>query len=333
MQPIQIGDFNFDYPIFPAPMCGVMDAPFRAMLLKFGTPIIYSEMVASHATILKDRKNYVNKAMLDLRKQLKIPTNVPFVIQIAGCSPEIMAEAAKIAVDNGADIVDMNFGCPVKKIVNSFAGSALMKDEKLAEQIINAVSKSVSVPITIKMRMGWDFDHLNAPKIAKIAEDAGIKTITIHCRTRSQLYSGKADWDFANKIREVVKLPIIVNGDINFNNLEEAFEVSNADGAMIGRALYGKPWLIADCVNKLKSKKNGEKFVSAKPKDLWKDCILEHLGRIFDFYPTQNAIGFAIKNLYFYSHEKIGGSAFRGNLAKAKTKEEIFKMAEEFFNN
>ena len=320
---ISIGRFNFDYPVFPAPMCGVMDAPFRAMLLKFGVPLLYTEMIASHATILKCRQKYVKQATL------KESNDVPFVIQIAGCEPNIMSEATKIAVDYGADIVDMNFGCPVKKIVNSFAGSALMKDEKLASEIIQSVAKTankLNIPATIKMRIGWDDNHKNALNIAKIAESEGIKTITIHCRTRSQMYSGKADWTFAKYLKNNIKIPIIVNGDINLQNIDEALKISNADGVMIGRALYGKPWLIADCISHLKGENK-----THQPKHLWEECIKEHLERIFDFYPIANAIGFAVKNLYFYSQARVGGANFRSKLSKCKTKEDIFSLAEEFF--
>ena len=323
MKSITVGKFVFDYPIFPAPMCGVMDAPFRAMLLKFGTPLLYSEMIASHATILTCRKDYIKHATK------KETDKVPFVIQIAGCSPEVMSAAVLVAADRGADIVDMNFGCPVKKIVNSYAGSALMKDEKLAEQIISAVAKTankINMPLTIKMRMGWDTDHLNAPIIAKLAEDNGVQTVTIHCRTRSQMYSGTADWKFAKKLKSTLKIPVIVNGDINYSNLGDALAVSSADGAMIGRALYGKPWLIADCIAKMQGQKN-----SAKPVNIWSECIKEHLERIFDFYPPQNVVGFAIKNLYFYSKDMAGGANFRAKISQAKDKTTILQVAEDFF--
>ncbi len=323
MNAIQIGKFNFNYPVFPAPMCGIMDAPFRAMILKFGTPLLYTEMIASHATILECRQKYVKQAML------KETNKVPLVIQISGCDPSIMSEATKIAVHAGADIIDMNFGCPVKKIVNNFAGSALMKDEKLSGKIIHAVVNSaekLNVPATIKMRMGWDEQHKNAVNIAKIAENEGVKTITIHCRTRTQMYGGSADWSFAKKIKDSVKIPVIVNGDINLQNIDDAINKSKADGVMIGRALYGKPWLIADCISYLK----GEK-IQHKPKNLWNDCIKEHLERIFDFYPISNAIGFAIKNLYFYSQGIKEGAKFRSKISQCKTKNDIFLEAENFF--
>ena len=325
MNVIQIGKFNFNYPVFPAPMCGIMDAPFRAMILKFGTPLLYTEMIASHATILECRQKYVKQAML------KETNKVPLVIQIAGCDPFIMGEATKIAVHAGADIIDMNFGCPVKKIVNNFAGSALMKDEKLSGKIINAVVKSaekLNVPVTIKMRMGWDEQHKNAVNIAKIAENEGVKTITIHCRTRTQMYGGSADWSFAKILKDNIKIPVIVNGDINLQNIDDAINKSKADGVMIGRALYGKPWLIADCISYLK----GEK-IQHKPKNLWNDCVKEHLERIFDFYPISNAIGFVIKNLYFYSQGIKEGAKFRSKISQCKTKDDILLEAENFLNN
>ncbi len=357
---IKIGSFSFDTPVFPAPMCGITDVPFRAMLSKFGTPVLYSEMLASHATILDYRNEYVKKTTL------KEKNKIPFIIQIAGCTPDVMSEATKVAIDRGADIVDINFGCPVKKVVNSYAGSALMKDEKLSADIIKSVVKTATIvnktPVTVKMRMGWDDAHLNAGNIVKIAESEGVQMTTIHCRTRKQMYSGKADWKFAKTIKEIAKIPILVNGDINLQNIDTAIDQSSANGVMIGRALYGKPWLIADCMSHLENsfayddKKNNDanyrenknndnakynstindtnnksSFKTHKPEDLWNDCIKEHMLRIFDFYPRNNAIGFAIKNLYFYSQGIPNSADFRSKLSKCNEKNEILNIAESFF--
>ena len=195
--------FGTEFPVFLAPMAGVTDLPFRLLCKEQGCDAMVTEMVSAKALYYGNKNT---APLLETREEER-----PIGVQLFGSDPELMGQMAHKIEGKGFSFIDINMGCPVPKIVNNREGSALMKDEKLAEQIINAVSKSVAVPITIKMRMGWDFDHLNAPKIAKIAEDAGIKTITIHCRTRSQLYSGQADWSFANKIREVVKLPIIVN--------------------------------------------------------------------------------------------------------------------------
>jgi tRNA-dihydrouridine synthase B len=306
----------------PAPMCGIMDAPFRAIIAKFGAPMLYTEMLSSDAMNLEHRKEYTKNAT---KKSFE---NIPFVVQIAGHDPMLMANAAKIAqYECGADVIDMNFGCPVKKVVNGDAGSALMKDLKRSQEIISAVCKAVTIPVTIKMRMGWDHSNLNAPELAKISENEGIKTVTVHCRTRNQLYTGTADWKFINEVKKVVSIPVIVNGDINtIEDLKTALELSNANSAMIGRGLYGKPWLIAEMNHFLET----ENIINLKPENLMKEVIVPHLEMIEDHY-SKNPLGFAIKHLYFYSKGLEGGSNFRKELASAKSIKELIAISEDFF--
>ncbi|MEN9782056.1 MAG: hypothetical protein RL208_206 [Pseudomonadota bacterium] len=319
----KIGNFDIKYPAIPAPMCGIMDAPFRSILAKFGTPMLYTEMIASHATTIENKQEYIKSAAK------KVSDNIPFVIQIAGCNPEIMSHAAKMCVELGADIIDMNFGCPVKKVTNGYAGSALMKDEVLSEKIIEAVVKSVNIPVTIKMRTGWSDENRNAPSLAKIAEKHGIKTVTVHGRTRSQMYNGKADWSFIQEVKNSINIPVIVNGDIQtIEDLQNAISQSNANGGMIARGIYGKPWLIKEMMHFME---HGKKKCF-KPQNLWQGCIQEHIELIFDFYGIQHGIGFATKHLFFYSKDTNGGAKFRSEIGGLKDKDTIISKSRDFFN-
>ena len=304
--------------ILLAPMSGVTDPPFRAIVKEFNPGLVFSEMIASRALINRNEKTL---------KMTEKKNNSIYAIQIAGCDPEIMADAARICEDLGADIIDINMGCPVKKVVNGYAGSALMKNERLALSIIESTVNAVNVPVTLKMRTGWDESSRNAPKIAKIAESLGIAMITVHGRTRCQMYRGKSDWKFIKKVKESVNIPVIGNGDIiSLEDVDSINHLSSVDGLMIGRAVYGKPWIFEE----INSYLDCNEYSPPNLKKI-KSIIIQHFELSLQHYGINSGIRNFRKHLGWYSKSFRNSNSFRVKINSSINHKEIKKFINDFF--
>ena len=321
LQAIDLGGrARIETPVIVAPMSGVTDLPFRRLARELGAGLVVSEMIASWAMV-RENRNTMRMAELD---------GSPSSIQLAGCDPAAMAEAARIAVGRGADIIDINFGCPVKKVaLGQMAGSALMRDEAAAARILSATVAAVPGPVTLKMRMGWDHNSLNAPRLARIAEECGIRMVTVHGRTRQQFYTGSADWAFIAAVKAEVRIPVIANGDIvTEDDAATALRRSGADGVMIGRGAYGRPWFPAQVAHFLQT---GERLpdpsLAAQKAILLRhyEAMLAHCGR-------EAGSRAARKHVSWYSRGLPGSAEFRATVNRLPDADEVIRLIHAFYD-
>jgi len=318
---MQIGHYTLRNNLVLAPMAGVTDRPFRQLCKNLGAGMAVSEMVSSNALLWGSEQT---KRRIDHQGEVE-----PRIVQIAGADPRHMARAAQFNVDHGAQIIDINMGCPAKKVCNVMAGSALLQDEALVARILEAVVYAVDVPVTLKIRTGWDPDHRNGVAVARLAEACGVKALTIHGRTRACGFSGAAEYDTIAAVKAALCIPVIANGDIDSpQKAHRVLAYTGADAVMVGRAAQGRPWIFTTIDHYLRT---GEILPEPSPTDI-RDLMLEHLQRLYEFYGEYKGILIARKHLSWYSKRQPAGAVFRQRVNQVVSAEQQITMTRDFFD-
>ena len=317
-----IGKHKLKNNIILAPMAGVTDRPFRILCKKFGAGMAVSEMVTSNSLLYGSEKT--------LRRANHDGEVAPISVQIAGADPDMMAKAAQYNMNRGAQIIDINMGCPAKKICNVMAGSALLKEEKLVKKILEAVVKSVDIPVTLKIRTGWDKDNRNAVTIAKIAEDAGIQALTMHGRTRACLYMGDAEYDTIANVKQKIQMPLIANGDITSpEKAKFVLEYTGADAVMIGRAAQGRPWIFREIEHFLKT----GSYLTRPTNEEIHQTTIEHVKDLYDFYGDNKGLRIARKHISWYTKGLKNSAYFHAAMNKIEDNNEQIDYIHLFFED
>jgi tRNA-dihydrouridine synthase B len=318
--PVQIGPYTLASNVILAPMAGVTDRPFRQLCRSLGAGLAVSEMVSSNALVWGSDKT---------RRRINHDgESEPVSVQIAGADPLMMADAARFNVERGAQIIDINMGCPAKKVCNVMAGSALLQDEMLVGRILDAVVASVDVPVTLKIRTGWDPMHRNAARIAVIAEQAGVQALAVHGRTRACGYRGEAEHETVRAIKAMVSIPVIANGDIDSpRKAAEVLRHTQADAVMIGRAAQGRPWIFHDINHFLAT---GEAAPKPEPAEIHR-MLAGHLNALYEFYGEYTGVRIARKHIAWYSKGQPGGNRFRQQINAAESAREQLCQVDDYF--
>ncbi len=320
----KLGNHTIDVPLVLAPMAGITDLPFRKVCKPFGVGLVVTEMIASRAI---DKSIKVGRERTERMAELDDGEH-PASIQIAGSDSGYVADAARWAVDHGADFVDINMGCPVKKICKQTAGSAMLKDEKLVARVIEAVVSAVEVPVTLKIRTGWDEPSKNVANIARIAEQCGIQMLTVHGRTRAQMFQGHANWEDIGIAKDAVSIPVIGNGDVvDGESAKEMIRISNCDGVMVGRAVQGNPWVLGEVYAALMGLAQP---APPTPEQRWA-IVIEHMRHLADHHGVRSASKLARKHVIWYSKGLRGSADFRSHFQVMPDWQQMLDFAETYF--
>ena len=320
MSAVRIGPYTLPNQLILAPMAGVTDRPFRQLCRRLGAGLVVAEMLTSDVRLWNSRKSSL--------RMIHEGDPEPRSVQIAGGDPQMLAEAARANVQLGAQIIDINMGCPAKKVCNKAAGSALMKDEALVAEILHSVVSAVDVPVTLKIRTGWDRQNKNGVTVARIAEDAGISALAVHGRTRADLYTGEAEYDTIAAIKQAVSIPVFANGDIDSpRKARDVLAHTGADALMIGRAAQGRPWIFREIVHFLET---GEPLPAPQLGEV-EQILLEHLSALHAFYGEHMGIRIARKHVGWYLASLPGARDFRGQFNRLESMDEQCANVRQFF--